>query len=81
MESASCDDIDVILGVADSQQSRTEGIKSVAEQVQIANHEEKISNSSTPLENEKLQRKASQRRAKNKIELNVEMTEEMKRQE
>ena len=49
--------------------------------MQIANHEEKISNSSTPLENEKLQRKASQRRAKNKIELNVEMTEEMKRQE
>ena len=47
----------------------------------IANNEEKISNSSTPLENEKLRRKASMLKTKNKIELNVEMTEEMKRQE
>ena len=47
----------------------------------IANNEEKISNSSTPLENEKLRRKASMLKAKDKIELNVEMTEEMKRQE
>ena len=54
---------------------------SVAEQVQITNNEDKISNSSTPMENEKLQRMASMQQAKNKIELNVEMTEEMKRQE
>ena len=33
------------------------------------------------MENEKLQRMASMQQAKNKIELNVEMTEEMKRQE
>ena len=45
----------------------------------IANNEEKISNSSTPLENEKLRRKAKKLKDNNKIELNVEMTEEMKR--
>ena len=71
------EDIEDILGCGDSQ----EGIKSAAEQVQIANNEEKISNSSTPMENEKLRRQASQRKSRNKIELKVEMTEEMKRQE
>ena len=50
-------------------------------QIIIANNEEKISNSSTPMENEKIQRKARAKKGKNKIELNVEMTEEMKRQE
>lgn len=49
--------------------------------IAIVNNEEKISNSSTPFENEKLQRKARKSKSKNKIELNVEMTEEMKRQE
>ena len=49
--------------------------------IAIANNEEKISNSSSPVINEKLQRKAQKSKAKNKIELNVEMTEEMKRQE
>ena len=71
------EDIEDILGCGDSQ----EGIKSAAEQVQIANNEEKISNSSTPMENEKLRRQASQKKSRNKIELKVEMTEEMKRQE
>jgi len=49
--------------------------------IAIADNVEKISNSSTPIENEKLKRKARQSKSKNKIELNVEMTEEMKRQE
>ena len=49
--------------------------------IALANNEEKISNSSTPFKNEKIQRKARKSNAKNKIELNVEMTEEMKRQE
>ena len=49
--------------------------------VSITNNEEKISNSSTPLENERLQQQAKAKESLNKIELNVEMTEEMKRQE
>lgn len=47
--------------------------------VGMTNNEEKISNSSTPFENERLQQQAKSKDAQNKIELNVEMTEEMKR--
>lgn len=78
LEDASSGDIEEILGLDESQKQDT---RSAVEQVVVANNEEKISNSSTPEQNEKLQRKASQQRGKNKIELKVEMTEEMKRQE
>lgn len=52
LESKNSDDIEEILGIGESQ-----GIQSAAaKQHQIVNHEEKISNSSTPIENEKLRR-------------------------
>lgn len=50
-------------------------------QIRIENNEEKISNSSTPMENEKLEMQARRLRSDKKIELNFEMNEEMKRQE
>lgn len=68
---AGLDDIDAVLG----------DLSHVDESIAIVNNEEKISNSSSPVINDKLQRKAMKSKAKNKIELNVEMTEEMKRQE
>lgn len=68
---AGLDDINDVLG----------DLSHVDGSIAIANNEEKISNSSSPVINEKLQRKAQKSKAKNKIELNVEMTEEMKRQE
>lgn len=54
LESKDSEDIEAILGFGMSQ-----GIQSAAVQHQIENHEEKISNSNTPQENEKLRRKAS----------------------
>ena len=71
MKDAGLDDIDAVLG----------DLSHVDESIAIVNNEEKISNSSSPVINDKLQRKAMKSKAKNKIELNVEMTEEMKRQE
>jgi len=72
---ANSDDIEAMLGLGEGKKGKA------AKQVKRANREEKISNSSKPLENEKLRSKASKSRGRNKIELNVEMTEEMKRQE
>ena len=46
---------------------------------EITNNEEKISNSSTPIENEKLRSQADKKKNKNKIEIDFEMTEEMKK--
>ena len=53
----------------------------LSSQIRIVNNEEKISNSSSPIEKENLQRQEQETIAGEKIELNVEMTEEMKRQE
>lgn len=44
--------------------------------IEICNNEEKISNSSTPIENEKLQRETQEIQNKDKIEIDFEMTEE-----
>ena len=60
LEGEESDDINVILGVADGSSDKVLNVKSAAEQVKITNHEEQISNSSSPLENEKLQRQASE---------------------
>ena len=49
--------------------------------IEICNNEEKISNSSTPIENEKLQRETQEIQNKDKIELDFEITEEQKKQE
>ena len=43
---------------------------------EIANNEEKISNSSTPLENEKLRHQSEREKDKDRIELEFEMTQE-----
>ena len=48
---------------------------------EITNNEEKISNSSTPIENEKLQSNYEKKQNKSKITLDIELTEEMKKQE
>ena len=70
------DDIDDVLGDL----SHVDGTHVVGKQLE--DKEEKISNSSTPVINEQLEREARKsKKVKNKIELNVEMTEEMKRQE
>ena len=47
----------------------------------ITNNEEKISNSSSPLINESLQKQQEMEENQNLIEINVEMTEEQKKQE
>lgn len=47
----------------------------------IADNKEKISNSSSPLENEQLQRQQQAKKDKNLIELDFEMTDEMKQQQ
>lgn len=49
--------------------------------IQICNNEDRISNSSSPIENEKLMRREAQNQNKGKIELEFEMTEEQKKQE
>ena len=46
---------------------------------EITNNEEKISNSSTPIENEKLQSNYEKKQNKSKITLDIELTEEMKK--
>ena len=50
-------------------------------QFKITNNEEKISNSNSPLINESLQKEAELKENKDLIEINIEMTDEMKRLE
>ena len=75
MEKAPSCCIDEVLG--DPNEKKQEKPKS--KHMQICNNEDKISNSSSPIENEKLLRREQQNQNKGKIELEFEITEEQKK--